>query len=118
MDVIDLRTVSPIDYKLIYKSVKKTGKVIVLDTSNGNVSIASEIIARISIDMFKYLKSPPVRIALPDIPVPTSFALTKNFYPGRKKISEAIAKITNKNIKNIKNPILHDIPGDWFTGPF
>ena len=121
MDIIDLRTVSHVDYKLINKSIKKTGKAIILDTSNGNVSIASEIIARLSINMFDYFKSPPIRIALPDVPVPTSFGLTKNFYPGRKKIIESVAKLTKRKIqklKSIKESKPHDIPGSWFTGPF
>ena len=120
-ELIDLRTVSPIDYKTINQSVKKTGRVLVLDTANANGSVAGEIIARISINLFNYLKKAPKRIALPDVPVPASFNLTKNFYPGSKEIADAVLKILNKKINTsdlLSNTKYHDIPGTWFKGPF
>ena len=110
-----------IDYATIYKSIKKTGRVVVLDTSNANGSIAGEIIARISMNFFKFLKCPPIRIALPDAPTPTSFGLTKDFYPGQIQIIKSILKIVNKKVsidRTLSNSILHDVPGDWFKGPF
>ena len=120
-ELIDLRSISPIDYSTIYASVKKTGRILVLDTGHSNVSVAGEIIARISINMFNSLKSPPQRIALPDIPTPTSFGLTKNYYPGSKDIADCILKIFKKKIntnKLLNNKNMHDIPGSWFKGPF
>ena len=120
-ELIDLRSISPIDYSTIYASLKKTGRILVLDTGHANVSVAGEIIARISINMFNYLKSPPQRIALPDIPTPTSFSLTKNYYPRSKDIADCILKIFKKKIntnKIFKNKNKHDIPGSWFKGPF
>ena len=116
-----MRSISPIDYSTIYASLKKTGRILVLDTGHANVSVAGEIIARISINMFNYLKSPPQRIALPDIPTPTSFSLTKNYYPRSKDIADCILKIFKKKIntnKIFKNKNKHDIPGSWFKGPF
>ena len=120
-DIIDLRSISPIDYKLIYKSVKKTGKLIVLDIGNSNVSIASEIVSNVSINLFSYLKKPPQILGLPNVPVPTSFNLTKDFYPDAKNIAKIAIKILklNKSIdKLFPKSKLHDIPGDWFKGPF
>ena len=120
-ELIDLRTVSPIDYDTINKSIKKTGRVIVLDTGNSSGSIAGEIIAKISMNLFKFLKNPPKRIALPDVPTPTSFSLTKNFYPGSKEIADTILNILRKKINTTelsKDRKFHDVPGDWFKGPF
>ena len=56
-ELIDLMTISPIDYATIYSSVKKTGRLLVLDTANSNGSVAGEIIARTSMNMFSFLKS-------------------------------------------------------------
>ena len=120
-ELIDLRTISPIDYATINRSVKKTGRLLVLDTDNSNVSVASEIIARISMNLFDFLKTAPIKIALPDVPTPASFGLTKNFYPGSKEVAKKVLKILKKNInikKFSKSNKLHDIPGSWFKGPF
>ena len=121
VELIDLRTVSPINYEVIYKSVKKTGNVLVLDIGNEDFGAASEIISNISINLFKYLKNAPNKIALPHVPTPTSFWLTKNFYPNFKDIILKISKILNKKINLKKIPLnknSHDVPGDWFKGPF
>lgn len=120
-ELIDLRSISPIDYETIYKSIKKTGRVLVLDTANSNGSVAGEIIARVSINAFKYLKNAPQRIALPDVPTPTSFNLTKNFYPGSKEIADTVLKTLNIKINTSKlseKSKYHDVPGSWFKGPF
>jgi len=120
-ELIDLRTISPIDYATINRSVKKTGRLLVLDTDNSNVSVASEIIARISMNLFDFLKTAPIKIALPDVPTPASFGLTKNFYPSSKEVAENILKILKKNInikKFFKSNEPHDVPGSWFKGPF
>ena len=59
---------------------------------------------------------------MPDLIQPTSFALTKNFYPNYISIIKAVSKLITLNLKwkNIKNQqnFLHDIPGPWFKGPF
>jgi acetoin:2,6-dichlorophenolindophenol oxidoreductase subunit beta len=120
-EIIDLRTVSPIDYSIIYRSIKKTKRLMVLDTSNKSYSIASEIVATCSENVFNYFLSPPKIIALPDIPVPTSYSMTKDLYPDSQKIIKEILKIMNIKIKesykNNKNH-KHDIPHEKFKGPF
>ncbi len=118
---IDLRTISPIQYRIIYKSIKKTGRVLVLDIGNTDFGVASEIISSISINMHRYLKSPPCKIALPQVPTPTSYGLTKDFYPTSRNIILEIFKMLNKKIESKQIPSeknFHDIPGDWFKGPF
>ena len=120
-ELIDLRTVAPIDWDTIYQSVKKTGRLLVLDTGATTGSIAGEIIARVAIDLFDDILCAPQRIALPDVPTPTSPALTKGFYPDAVIIATQISKMLNVNVNcdelsDTTTP--HDVPGDWFKGPF
>ena len=101
--------------------MKKTGRLLVLDMGATTGSVAGEIIAKISINKFDILKSAPSRIAMPDIPVPTSFGLTKNFYPSTNTIIEKIFSIMKKDIKFDKKKfkkIPHDVPDKFFKGPF
>ena len=121
-EVIDLRSIKPLDWQSIFKSVEKTGRLLVLDTGFTTGSVAGEIIAKVSIDKFQKLKTAPVRLAMPDVPEPTSFALTKNFHVSAKDIIKNVLKILKiKNDGNLKDfylPKFHDQPGDWFKGPF
>ena len=121
-EVIDLRTIRPIDWDTIHKSVRKTGHLIVLDTGSHNVSIASEIISRVTEKCWDNLKSSPYKIGMPDHAQPTSFGLTKDFYPNASTIIKIISKILNKKLEwdtlQQKQTWPHDIPGDWFKGPF
>ena len=121
-DLIDLRTVNPIDWQMIFSSVRKTGRLLVLDTASQTCSIAGEIIARVSMECFNKLKQAPQRIALPDIPTPTSFELTKCFYKRAEDVVLIAGKMLGKTIdvdsivEGRKFP--HDVPGNWFKGPF
>jgi|TARA_B110000259_G_scaffold186993_1_gene239756 acetoin:2,6-dichlorophenolindophenol oxidoreductase subunit beta len=119
-EVIDLRTIKPLDWNCLYKSVEKTGRVLVLDTGHENGSIAGEIVAKIAMEKFNKLKSKPIRLAMPDFPEPTSHALTKNFYIKSQDIVKKI--LENLKIKKIKLPNLNnkkkDQQEDWFKGPF
>lgn len=121
-DLIDLRSISPMDWETIHASVRKTGRLLVLDTGAAMGSIGGEIIARVCMNCFRDLKQAPQRIALPDYPTPTSFSLTKHFYRGAKDIIRTVAEMLNKKIKietaDIGETLPHDVPGDWFKGPF
>jgi len=120
-EVIDLISIRPIDWKTIYRSIEKTGHVLVLDMGTKTGSVASEIIANISINIFSKLKSSPTIIAMPDVPVPTSFGLTKNFYPSTDTIITKIFSIFGKKVKYNKDLFKHsphDIPNKFFKGPF
>ena len=67
------------------------------------------------------LKSPPKRLALDDLSSPTSFGLTDKYYPGALEITKTVLKMFGKKIKslnNFKKIHPHDVPGDWFKGPF
>lgn len=121
-EVIDLRSLSPIDWRTIFDSVEKTGRILALDSSSISGSVAGEIVAKVSSEKFSYLKSAPVRLAHPDVPEPTSFGLTREFYIRSKAITGKIYEIltiTNEQFaKNYQDPTPHDIPGEWFKGPF
>lgn len=118
---IDLLSIKPLDTKTIYKSVKKTGKLLILDNSSHQLcSISSEIISQlIKIDS-RIFNQPPIALNLPEIASPTSFNLTKKFYNSSKDLIIAIEKILNKKIKLYfyKNNLPHDIPDQNFKGPF
>ncbi len=122
-ELIDLRTVSPIDWETIIRSVNKTGRILALDTAHETGSIAGEIVARVSMECYENLRHAPARIALPDIPTPTSCGLTKAYYKTARHISMEVMNmfgmVTDK--EELKRRFDHypaDVPGDWFKGPF
>lgn len=118
-DHLDMNIIKPLITNKIYKSVKKTGKLLILDnTSHKICSIGSEIISELISKEKKIFRKEPVYLALPDIPSPTSFYLTKNYYNTSEKIIKTIGNILNKKIKFKKEFILHDIPDPDFKGPF
>jgi pyruvate dehydrogenase E1 component beta subunit len=86
VEIIDLRTVKPIDDELIYESVEKTGRVAVLDFGYKFCGISAEVSALLAEKAFRSLKSPVLRIALPDVPTPCSHVLEKFFYPNVDKV--------------------------------
>jgi len=122
VDLIDLRSIKPLDLISIANSLKKTGKLLVLDTGVKTCSVAADIITKLSTQYFSFFQKPPVVLAMPDVPEPTSFALTKNFYIRAADIANKvleILQITHINpYLDIPQPDPHDIPGEWFKGPF
>ena len=121
-DLIDLRCVRPIDWEKISLSVKKTGRLLVLDIGAGAVSVASEIVSKMSTDNWSDLKAAPVKICMPDKAQPTSPALTKGFYPDASTIVRNISALVGKELEweslSAKQSWPHDVPGTWFNGPF
>lgn len=91
-EVIDIRTLKPLDGALIIESVKKTGRLIVADTGWKDCAIGSEIIARVSEEAFGNLKAPAVRVNLPEAPTPASPVLEKAYYRGKDDIVAAVKK--------------------------
>jgi 2-oxoisovalerate dehydrogenase E1 component len=82
-DLIDLRTLLPLDMETIYNSVKKTGRVIVLHEDSLTGGIGGEIAARIGEHCFEHLDAPVVRCASLDTPIPFNAELEKNFLANR-----------------------------------
>lgn len=94
-EVIDLRTVKPLDKDLIVSSVKKTGRVVIADSGWKSFGAAAEIGAIISENCISYLKSNVIRVTLPDIPAPASRTLEAAYYPKADAIINAVNKVMN-----------------------
>ena len=91
-DIIDLRSLQPLDYGMIVDSVKKTNKVIILHEDSLFGGIGGEISAYISENLFEDLDGPVMRVASLDTPVPFSPALEK-IYQAKNRLAEAIEKL-------------------------
>jgi 2-oxoisovalerate dehydrogenase E1 component beta subunit len=89
-EVLDLRTLSPLDKPAILESVKKTGKALIVHEDNLTGGLGGEIAAIIAQEAFEYLDGPITRLAAPDVPaVPFSHPLQDFFLPGADKIAAA-----------------------------
>jgi pyruvate/2-oxoglutarate/acetoin dehydrogenase E1 component len=93
IEVIDLRSIKPLDETLLFESIKKTGKLIIVDGGWKTCGMAAEISARISENIFGYLKAPIIRVTLPDVPAPASSILEKDYYPTFGKIVNAVKSV-------------------------
>ena len=80
VEVIDLRSINPLDIKLILASVSKTKRLLVVDHADGVCGIASEIISSVSQAMSSDFLVNPQKICFPRHPVPTSHQLSKGYY--------------------------------------
>lgn len=127
IEVLDMRSVSPLDVVSVLDSVRKTGRLIVADTAFRTGSIAGELIGQVAEQAFDALKSHPVRIASPDHPTPTSHFMAEHYYPGPQTIAdEVIAMVgadkTSENYRELCALMMraepHDTPNRGFTGPF
>ena len=92
VEVIDLRSIKPLDEELILNSVKKTKRLVVADVGWEAFGISAEISKRVYNSLLKDLKSKIEIIALPDVPAPASQALEKIYYPNKNNIIEAVKK--------------------------
>jgi len=92
-EVIDLRTISPLDVETIVNSVKKTGRLIVVHEAVERGGIGAEIVARVQQEAFYYLDSTIARVAAPFAPVPAGPTLEKHFLPGKEQIVQAARQV-------------------------
>ena len=86
VEVIDPRTLKPLDEEIILNSLKKTGRLIIADTGWKTGGVGAEIAAMVAEKGFEDLKAPIRRIASLDIPTPASYVLEAKFYPGKADI--------------------------------
>jgi acetoin:2,6-dichlorophenolindophenol oxidoreductase subunit beta len=96
VEVIDPRTLSPLDVETIVNSVKKTSRLIIVHEAVEQDGIGAEIVARVQQEAFYYLDSPIARVAAPFAPVPASPALEKCFVPGKTEIIRAAQHVSNR----------------------
>ena len=90
VEVIDLRTLSPIDLDTVIESVEKTGRLVAVDEANPRCSIASDVIASVMEHAFKAMKSAPRAVTAPHTPVPFSPTLEDLYIPSAAAIAEAV----------------------------
>ena len=93
VDVLDMRTIRPLDIDSIIASVRKTNRVIVVDQCWPFASVASEVITQICERCFDWLDHPPVRLNTEDVPTPYAKALEYAYIPNKERILAAVRKI-------------------------
>lgn len=92
-EVIDLRTLYPLDIETLVKSVQKTGKAVIVHQAVRFMGFGAEVAAQLQEKAFDYLDSPVLRVAAPDVPPPAAPVLEKAFLPGEEEIIEAVKKL-------------------------
>ncbi len=92
-EVIDPRTILPIDYDTIIASVKKTGRLVTVEESRRRGGLGSELAAVVQEEAFSYLKKPVQRVGAPFVPVPGAPVLEQNYVPQEKNILAAVRHV-------------------------
>lgn len=90
VEVIDPRTLAPLDTETIARSVAKTGRLVVAEPAHRTCGAASEIITRICESSWGDLVAPPSRVTTPDVQIPFSPALEKPLYPNETSIADEL----------------------------
>ncbi|XOD68843.1 MAG: pyruvate dehydrogenase complex E1 component subunit beta [Flavobacteriales bacterium AspAUS03] len=93
VEVIDLRTVRPLDYETVMNSVKKTNRLVILEESWPFASVASEITYIVQRKAFDYLDAPIKRITLPDVPAPYAPNLIEVWFPNPGRVIAALKEV-------------------------
>jgi 2-oxoisovalerate dehydrogenase E1 component len=93
-EVIDLRTVSPIDFETVLGSVKKTGRLVVVHEAPRNAGIGAEVAATVAEKALDYLKAPIKRVTGFDIPIPLA-RLEDNYIPNKDRVMKAALELVS-----------------------
>lgn len=96
LEVVDIRSIVPLDKALILESVRKTGRLVVLHDATRFGGFGAEIAATAAEEAFDALKAPVIRVAAPDIPVPVSPPQEKFYKPGPDKVAEAVRSLVKE----------------------
>ena len=119
-EVVDLRSLNPLDWGTIEKSISKTGRLLAIDEDHRHCGFASEILARATESPIN-LKAKPRRVTLPDCPSPSTRSLAGKFYFNARDIGRHILELCGKDPSlaeqiPYKEPV--DVPSFDFPGPF
>ena len=121
IEVVDLRSIRPLDTKTILNSVTKTKRLIVADNGWVHFGVSAEIISVVTENIFEKLLSAPERIGMNNSPSPSSRALANNYYPRSIDIARIACTMLEKTVdlKNLfpKSDLPEDIPDPAFNGP-
>jgi acetoin:2,6-dichlorophenolindophenol oxidoreductase subunit beta len=114
-EVVDIRSIRPLDSETILGSVRKTGRLVIADTSWVTYGVASEIAAVVAESAFDALKAPVRRLGLADVPAPVSKPLEEAFYSGASDIVKACLEILGNDDSEVELPTN---VGPEFMGPY
>lgn len=124
-EVLDLRIIRPLNLDPVLDSVRRTGRLLTLDTGWRMFGVGAEIVSSVVEQAMPSLRSAPVRLGLPDHPTPSSRALVTHFYPNSVEIIrragamldiDVSAEVTRVQTERESTPI--DVPNPAFKGPF
>jgi pyruvate dehydrogenase E1 component beta subunit len=93
VEVIDLRTIRPLDYKTIFESVKKTNRLVILEESWPFGNISTEITYQVQNELFDYLDAPVEKINTADTPAPYSPVLLEEWLPNHQDVIKSVKKV-------------------------
>lgn len=121
-EVVDLRCLTPVDSDALVASVGKTGRLVISDTGHEQFGVTAEVMAAVTEQAFASLRAAPRRIALPQIPTPTTPALADHYYPRARDIAQTALEVLGSS-RTL--PPEQPGPGPWrdtpdpsFTGPY
>jgi len=112
IELIDLRTIRPLDFDTVLASVRKTGRLLMCDSDWPHCGVASAVISHVTQNAFGSLKSAPHAVTWPDHPAPACYTLDTAYYPMSKDIVEAVERMfaektgatTQETVKQFHGP--------------
>jgi pyruvate dehydrogenase E1 component beta subunit len=118
-EVIDLRSLRPLDVDAVEASVAKTGRLVSVDLGWSEFGVSSEVITQM-VTRGVPLKAPPIRLGITPGPIPSTRALANLAYPGAKGIVEAVFRMLGRYELVVASgvPGVRDVPDPSFAGPF
>lgn len=96
VEIIDPRTLVPFDYDTVLDSVKRTGRLVIVEEDTISYGWGAEVAAKVAEEAIAYLDTPIIRVATPDLPIPAAPTLEAAVIPNREKIKKAIYKSLGK----------------------
>ena len=128
VDLFDLRVLRPLRLEAIIASVRRTGRLVTVDTGHATYGIGGEIVARVAAEAFDRMKAAPCRIGLPEHPTPSARTLAEAYYPRSPGIAAAIGRVVGvprskiaaiaERLGDARDSVPLDIPHPSFKGPF
>ena len=128
VDLFDLRVLRPMVLAPIVESVRRTGRLVVIDNGLKTLGTGAEVVSAIVEACFAEMKAPPARIGLPDHPTPSSRALVRGYYPNSLDVVDAVGRvigIAEERLAPVRAEIAEllantpvDVPDPAFRGPF
>lgn len=122
VELVDLRTIKPLDMNTILRSVRKTKNLVVVDAGNEIASFGKDIIANVAMEKNLILNNSPQLVSLPDVPEPTSHGVIGDYRVSAIRIALSILETLSikppQELSKILKPSKEDVPDAAFTGPF